>query len=239
MCFAQSDFPGKTGVLDGGQWRRAGTTVVPADGDDVRARFGNAGGDDSDSGAGSQFYADAGTRIHGAQVVDQLREILDAVNVVMRRRRNQRRAWRGVPDARDVFADFLGGQLAALTGLRALGHLDFEFFGVDEIVRRDSKTSRGDLLDLVGGGRLEAVGIGIFAAFAGIAPATKLVHRQRQRAVRFRAERAKRHRLGAETFDDGLQRLDLLPRNSPRRNGAQHVPQQTRTLILVHIFPRP
>src|SRR5258708_5279244 len=226
MGFAQPNFPGKTGVLDGGQWRRAGTTVVPADGDDVRACLGNACANDAYTRAGNQFYADAGARIHGAQVVDQLREVFDAVNVVMRGRRNQRRARRGVPDARDVFADFLGGQLAALTGLRALRHLDFEFFGVDEIIRGDSKTSRGDLLDLVGRGRLEAVGIGIFAAFAGIAPATKLVHRQRQRAVRFRAERAKRHRLGAETFDDGLQRLDLLQRNSRVRHGVEQVAQK-------------
>src|SRR5216684_9169349 len=223
MSFAQPNFPGKTGVLDGGQWRRAGTTVVPADGDDVRACLGNARGNDAYTRAGNQFYADARARIHGAQVVDQLREVFDAVNVVMRRRRNQRSARRGVPDARDVFADFLGGQLAALTGLRALRHLDFEFFGVDKIIRRDAKTSRGDLLDLVGRGRLEAVGIGIFAAFAGIAPATKLVHRQRQRAVRLRDKRAKRNSLGAETFDDGLERLDLLQGNSRVRNGVEQV----------------
>src|SRR3982075_1995281 len=119
MRLAQTNFPGKTSVLDGGQGRRAGTAVVPADGDDVRARLGNARGNDADSGAGNEFYADAGARIHGAQVMDQLREVFDAVNVVMRRRRNQRRAWRGVADARDVFADFLRRQLAALTGLRA------------------------------------------------------------------------------------------------------------------------
>src|SRR6266849_9219145 len=86
MCFAQPNFPGKTGVLDGGQWRRAGTAIVPADSDDVRARFGYARGNDADSGAGNEFYADARAGIHGAQVVDQLREVFDAVNVVMRRR---------------------------------------------------------------------------------------------------------------------------------------------------------
>src|SRR5437762_6827145 len=182
MRFAQANFPGKTGVLDGGQRRRAGSAVVAADGDDVRARFGHARGNDADAGAGNEFYADARARIHGAQVVDQLREVFDAVNIVMRRRRNQRGARRGVPDARDVFGDFLGGQLSTLTRLRALRHLDFEFFGVDEIIRRDSKTSRGDLLDLIGRSRLEAIGVRIFAAFAGIAPATELIHRHSQRA---------------------------------------------------------
>src|SRR5260370_21523993 len=98
MCFAQPNFPGKTGVLDGGQWRRAGTAIVPADGDDVRARFSYARGDDADSGAGNELYADTRARIHGAQVVDELREVFDAVNVVMRRSRDHRCARRGVPD---------------------------------------------------------------------------------------------------------------------------------------------
>src|SRR5204863_489594 len=75
MRFAQANFPGKTGVLDGGQRRRAGSAVVAADGDDVRARFGHARGNDADAGAGNEFYADARARIHGAQVVDQLREV--------------------------------------------------------------------------------------------------------------------------------------------------------------------
>src|ERR1700694_4326858 len=238
MSFAQPDFPGKAGVLNGGQWRRAGTAIVSADGDDVRARLGYSRGNDADSGAGNEFYADARARIHGAQVVNQLREVFDAVNVVMRRRRNQRGAWRGVPDARDVFADFLGGQLAALAGLGALRHLDFEFFGLDEIIRGDSKTSRGNLLDLVGRGRLEAIGIGILAAFAGIAPATKLIHRQCQSAVRLRAERAERHRLGAEALDDGLQRLDLVERNGRVRNGVEQVPQKNRALMLRQFFER-
>ena len=143
-----------------------------------------------------------------------------------------------MPDARDVFADFLRGQLAALTGFRALRHLDFDFFGVDEIVRCDSKTRRGNLLDLVGRGWLKAIGIGIFAAFPGIAPATKLIHRQRQRAMCFRTERTERHCLCAEPFDDGLERLDLLQRNGRVRNGVEQVPQKDRALMVCQLFKR-
>src|SRR6266567_2591163 len=164
---ARTNFPGQAGVFDGGQRRRTGATVVPADSNNVRACLCYARGDDAHASAGNKFYADAGARIHGAEVVDQLREIFDAVNVVMWRRRNQRRARGRVADARDVLADFLGGQLAALTGLGALGHFDFEFFSVDEIIRSDPKTRGGDLLNLVGGGRLVAIRVGIFAAFTG------------------------------------------------------------------------
>src|SRR6266705_1169237 len=238
MSFAQSNFPRKTGVLDRGQRRRTGTTVVTADGDDIRARFGYASSNDADSRTGNEFYADARARIHGAQVMDQLRQVFDAVNVVMRRRRNQRRARGGVPDSRDVFADFLRGQLAALTRFRALRHLDFEFFRVDEVIGGDSKTPRSDLLDLVGRGRLETIGMGIFSAFAGITASTELIHRQSQGPVRFRAERAKRHRLGAETLDDGLEGLDLVERKGCVRNGVEQAPQTDWALQFGQLFKR-
>src|SRR5260370_38202755 len=113
MCFAQTNFPGETGVLNGGQGRRAGTTVVPTDGNDVRACFGNARSDDADSGTGYELNANARTGIAGARVVDQLREVFDAVNVVARGRRNQRRAGRGVAETADGLSAFLAGQMAA------------------------------------------------------------------------------------------------------------------------------
>src|SRR5439155_4501138 len=100
MGFAQTDFPGQSGVFDGRERRRAGTPVVAADGNDVRTSFGDAGGDDADTGARNEFYADARARVNGAEIVDELREIFDAVNVVVRRRRNQRSAGCGVADAR-------------------------------------------------------------------------------------------------------------------------------------------
>src|SRR5260370_20433486 len=96
MSFATPNFPRKTGVFDGGTGRGAASAVVPADGDDVRARFGNARSNDADSGTGYKLYADTGARVHGAKVVDQLSEVFDAVNVVVRGRRNQRRAGGGV-----------------------------------------------------------------------------------------------------------------------------------------------
>src|SRR5438093_10375554 len=102
MSFAQANFPGETSVLDGGQRRRAGAAVVPADGDDVGSRFSDASGDNADSGAGDELYANARARIDGTEGVNQLRELLNTVNVVMPRRRNQRSAWRGTAGAAHV-----------------------------------------------------------------------------------------------------------------------------------------
>ena len=184
--FAQTDFPGQAGIFDGGERRRAGATIVAADGDDVGAGFGDSGSDDADACAGNQFYADARARIDGAQIVNQLREIFDAVNVVMRRRRNQRSAGRGVANARDVRSDFFRGKLAAFAGLGALRHFDFEFLGVDQIVGSDAETAGSDLLDFVGGFGFVDPEIGIFAAFAGVAPAAELVHGESESACALR-----------------------------------------------------
>src|SRR5256885_11766950 len=51
-------------------------------------------------------------RVRAAQVEDQLLEVLDRVDVVVRRRRDQADARRGVPDPGDVVVDLVAGQLA-------------------------------------------------------------------------------------------------------------------------------
>jgi len=78
------------------------TAVVPADGYDIRSGLGNARSDHTDAGAGDELDADARLRIDSAQIVNELREVFDAVNVVVRRRRNQRECRRGVANARDI-----------------------------------------------------------------------------------------------------------------------------------------
>ena len=49
------------------------------------------------------------------QVVDELREILNRVDVVVRRRGDERDSRLGAPQLGDVRADLGAGQLAALT----------------------------------------------------------------------------------------------------------------------------
>ena len=132
-------------------------------------------------------------RIDVLEVVDQLREILDRIDVVMRRRRDQADAGRRMAHARDRRVDLVAGQLAAFAGLGALRHLDLHHVGVDEIFRRHAEAARGDLLDrrahrVAVRHRLEAVGF--FAAFAGVRLAADPVHRDRERGVRLARDRA-------------------------------------------------
>ena len=107
MCFAQSNFPRKARVLDGRQRRRSRAAIMPADGNDVSACLRHSRGNDAHARARDKLHANAGPWIHRAQIMNQLGQVFDAVNVVMRRRRNQRRSRNGVPDARNVLADFL------------------------------------------------------------------------------------------------------------------------------------
>ena len=72
------------------------------------------------------------------QVVDQLRQVLDRIDVMMRRRRNQRHAGRGITGLGNPRINLFAGQMAALAGLCALRHLDLDLFRT----RADRRSSR-------------------------------------------------------------------------------------------------
>ena len=94
-----------------------------------------------------QLHADPRRRVRAAQVVDQLLEVLDRVDVVVRRRRDQLDAGRRVPQPADVGVDLVARQLAALAGLGALRDLDLQLVGVDQVVDRHAEAGGRDLLD--------------------------------------------------------------------------------------------
>src|SRR3546814_14390778 len=81
------------------------------------------------------------------EVVDELRQILDRIEMVMRRRADQRHPRRRVAQPGDEFGDLEAGKLAALAGFRSLRDLDLDFVAGVEIFRRHAETARRDLLD--------------------------------------------------------------------------------------------
>ena len=210
----QAHLPRDAGVLDRGLRARAGAAAMARDQDHVGLGLGHARRDRADAGARDQLHGDARFGIDLLQVVDELRQILDRVDVVMRRRADQRHARRRMAQAGDHLADLEAGQLAALAGLGALGDLDLELAAVVEILRRDAEAARGDLLDR----RRGIVAVGprpvarrVLAAFARIGLGADPVHGDRQRLVRLRPERAER--------DAGRHQAlaDLGDRSRPRR----------------------
>ena len=112
--------------------------LSPEISDVIGVRLHDAGGDRANADLGHELHADPRRRVRVLQVVNQLREVLDRIDVVMRRRADQADAGRRVADAGDVCRRPSCRQLAALAGLGALRHLDLQLVGV----RRDTRSSR-------------------------------------------------------------------------------------------------
>ncbi len=182
--FGHAQFPRHAGVADRADRRSTGPAVVAGDGDQVGTGLDHAGGDRTHAGMADQLHRHQRGRVDLLEVVDQLRQVFDRIDVVVRRRRDQADPGPGIAQARDQFVHLVARQLAALAGLGALRDLDLQHFGVDQVLSGDAEAARGDLLDLAALGG--AIACGIFTAFAGIAAAAEAVHGNRQSLVRFR-----------------------------------------------------
>ena len=145
--FGQAQFPGHAGVLDRGLRAGAGAAVVAADQHHVGLALGDAGGHGAHADLGHQLDADARVAVGVLQIVDQLRQVFDRIDVVVRRRRDQAHARRAVADAGDFLVDLVAGQLAAFARLGALGHLDLQLLGADQVFAGDAEAAAGHLLD--------------------------------------------------------------------------------------------
>ena len=95
LGLGQAELPRAAGVLERGQRCRAGAAVVAGDQHHVGLGLRDAGRDRADADLGDQLHVHPCARVGALQVVDQLLEVLDRVDVVVRRRRDQAdaRAW--------------------------------------------------------------------------------------------------------------------------------------------------
>ena len=93
----------------------------------VSLGLGHTGGDGADAGRGNQLHTDLGVGVDLLQVVNQLCQILNGIDVMVRRRRDQRHAGCRVAEPRDQAVNLDPGKLATLAGLCPLRHLDLDF----------------------------------------------------------------------------------------------------------------
>ena len=114
----------------------------------------------------------------------------------------------------------MSGQLAAFARLGALRDFDLQFVGVDQVIASVTP-NRAEATCLIAlrcespfGSRHEARFV--FPALAGVGLAADAVHGDRQRLVRFCADRTERHRAGGEALHDFARRLDFFERNRTR-----------------------
>ena len=147
MRLRQPHLPRQPGILDRGLRRRTRAAHMPADQDRVRLRLCHPGRDRPDPAARHQLHANRRLRIDLLEVVDELRQILDRVDVVVRRRADQRHARRRVPQLGDQPRYLEARQLPALAGLGTLRDLDLDLAAGVQILRRHPEPPRRDLLD--------------------------------------------------------------------------------------------
>ena len=238
LGFRQPDFPRRPGMGQRGQRACASATFVAGNRHMVGAALGHPRRHGANAHFGHQLDRNPRLRVHVLQIVDQLRQIFDRVDIVMRRRRNQPHARGRMPHPGNVLVHLMARQLSAFTRLRALRHLDLDVVGIDQVFRRHAKPARGHLLNgrtFTVAVRQLHVAIGFLAALAGVRPAADAVHRHRQGRMRLAADRAEAHRAGGEPLDDLLRRLNLVERNRRRRQAELHQPangQQPLVLLV-------
>ena len=240
LRLGQTQFPRRAGVLDRRQRRSARAAIVTGDDDMVGLGLGDAGSNRTDTDFGNQFDRDRRRWIGVFQVMDQLRQIFDRVDVVVRRRRNEADARHRVPQEADVLGHFVPRQLTALAGLGALRHLDLDLVRVHQVLGGNAKAAGGHLLDRRTQGvavlhlvvTLDArladdVGehraaldrretLRVLATFTGVRFSADTVHGNCQSGVRFGRDRAERHGTSGEALDDILGRLDFFERHRGR-----------------------
>ena len=140
---------------------------------------------------------------------------------MVRRRRDQGHTRYRITQLGDQAVDLAAGQLPAFTRLGALGDLDLQHFGVDQVFRGHPETAGGHLLDFraLDG----AVTRRVFAAFAGVGTRAQAVHGFRQGFVGFRRQGAEGNTRRVEALEDRLQRFDFADRQ--RRLQGFHLEQ--------------
>ncbi len=144
----QPQLPRRARVLDRAERARAGAAVVAGNRDEVGIGLGNARGHGAHARLGDQLHRHQRLRVDLLEIEDQLRQVLDRIDVVMRRRRDQADAGPRKPEARDHVVDLVAGKLPALARLGALRDLDLQHLGVDQVFRRHAEAARSHLLDL-------------------------------------------------------------------------------------------
>ena len=86
LCLGEAELPRRACVLDRGQRRRAGAAVGPGHVYDLGQSLDHARRDGPDADLADELHADVGPRVDLLQVEDELGQVLDRVDVVVRRR---------------------------------------------------------------------------------------------------------------------------------------------------------
>ena len=150
--------------------------------------------------------------VSALEVMNELLEVLDGVDVVVRGRRDESDAWGRVTGLSYPRVDLRAGELTTLARFSSLGHFDLNVVGIDQVLAGYAESSRCHLLDSRTTFWIVET-LRILATLSGIRFASNPVHRDGQGLVRLYGNRAVAHRTCGKSLDDLVGWLDFRERH--------------------------
>ena len=147
MCFRNAELPRKAGIVNGRNRSCSRSSVIAGNQNDLGTCLCHAACNRADSCFRNQLHGNSCVTVCILQIIDQLCQILDRINVMVRRRRNQRNAGCGITGSCNPGINLLSGKMAAFTGLCPLCHFDLDLHGAVQVLRGHSEAAGGHLLD--------------------------------------------------------------------------------------------
>mmetsp|Transcript_54993 Transcript_54993/g.128327 ORF Transcript_54993/g.128327 Transcript_54993/m.128327 type:complete len:302 (-) Transcript_54993:2443-3348(-) len=190
----------------------------------------HARGDDSDPQARHKLHGNPGCWIGILKVLDQLRDILNRIHVVVRWWRDQSDTRSSFPCFRNLSDDLIARQLSTLARLCSLRQFDLQLLGVCQVLCSHAEAARGHLFDLGAEGvTADNVPSGctglefsllqlseahrVLSTFTGVALTPDPVHGNGHGAVGLIRDGTKGRGTSAKALDDLHGRLNLRQRD--------------------------
>ena len=213
VSLSKTKLPWKTSIFDTSPSRGTSTTIVTRDQDVIGLGLGDTRSNDTDTNLGNELDRDARSRVGALQIVDQLLEILDGVDVVVRRRRDETDTRGGVTGAGNGTRDLVARQLTTFTRLSTLSHLDLQLIGIGEVVGGTPNRPEAICLmaeRMVSPFSMRQAALGIFTTFTSVGLAAESVHGNSESGVRLHGDGTVGHGTSDESADNLSPWLDLV-----------------------------
>ena len=165
--------------MDRASWRCSCTSVISGDQNSLCTGLCNTGCNRTNTRLRNQLYGNIRIFIGVFQVIDQFCQILDRIDIMMWRRRDQADSRCGMTGFCDPRIYLLCRKMSALTRLCTLCHLDLDLSCGNQITAGNAETSAGYLFDRRAAVIVCSRGIQTlitFATLTGIGFSMEMVH---------------------------------------------------------------
>mmetsp|Transcript_9325 Transcript_9325/g.18389 ORF Transcript_9325/g.18389 Transcript_9325/m.18389 type:complete len:622 (-) Transcript_9325:3164-5029(-) len=205
LSLGDTKLPRETGTVDSSPCCGTGATITTTDDDVVSLGLGSTSSNNTDTNLGYKLDRNLTVRVSVLQIVNKLGKILDRVNIVMRRGRDETNSGGGSTGLGNLVGDLEAGKLSTLTGLGSLSHLNLDLVRVGEVLCGHTEATRSDLLD----GTALGVSVGerletsrVLTTFSSVGASSDAVHGHSKSLVSLCGDGSKTHGTSGEALED-------------------------------------